>query len=287
MKRLVIGCGFLGFPLAQRWQSERNSVFATTRSTSRATEFSGLGISPLVLDITEAATVEQLKPLEFDTVVVAVGMDRKRYDDVHHVYVDGLANVLQNLNENVGQLIYISSTGVYGDFGGEWVDESSATEPQRDGGKACLAAEQLLQASPFADRTTILRMAGLYGNERVPTRAAIESKQWDKLSATGYLNLIHVDDAVNAVCAVCAGCAETEKSILGETFLVADSSPTLRREYYQYLADMFELGPIPWGEASPNPNSRGSSSKRVSNQKLLERTGLILAHPDFRSGLKS
>jgi len=254
-------------------------VSGTTRSSDRAAAYLDSGLHPFVLDTTEPATVEQLQVHEFDTVVVAVGMDRKRYDSVHDVYVVGLENVLQNLNDKVGQLIYVSSTGVYGDFGGEWVDENSPTEPQRDGGKACLAAEKLLQKSRFADRSTILRMAGLYGNERVPTKSAVESKQWSKLSATGYLNLIHVDDAVGAVCAV------TDQAFLGETFLVADSNPTLRREYYQYLADMYELGSIPWGEATPDPNSRGSSSKRIRNRKLLERTGLELKHPDFRSGV--
>jgi len=267
-------------PLAQRWKTDGDSVSVTTRSSDRAAEFSDAGLVPLVLDITEVSTLDQLQPMEFDTVVVAVGMDRTRYDSVHNVYVGGLQNVLQNLTDNVGQLIYVSSTGVYGDFGGEWVDESSPTDPQRDGGKACLAAEQLLQGSRFADRTTILRMAGLYGNQRVPTKSAVESKQWSKLSATGYLNLIHVDDAVSTVCAV------TDKAFHGETFLVSDSNPTLRREYYQYLADMFELGPIPWTEASPDPNSRGSSSKRISNRKLLERTELELKHADFRSGLE-
>ena len=280
MKRLVIGCGFLGFPLAQRWQSEGDSVSVTTRSFDRAATFSDSGLHPFVLDTTELATVQQLRVHQFDTVVVAVGMDRQRYDSVHHVYVGGLKNVLQNLSDNVGQLIYVSSTGVYGDFGGDWVDESSPTEPQRDGGKACLAAEQLLQDSDFANRTTILRMAGLYGNERVPTKSAIASKQWSKLSATGYLNLIHVDDAVGAVCATLG------QSFHRETFLVSDSNPTLRREYYQHLADSFDLGPIPWSDAKPDPNSRGSSSKRISNRKLLERTGLQLKHPDFRSGLQ-
>lgn len=279
MKRLVIGSGFLGFPLTQRWRSEGNSVFATTRSDHRASIFSDAGLQPIVLDTTKPATLEQLQTLKFDTVVVAVGMDRKRYDSVHDVYVGGLRNVLDNLNESIGQLIYVSSTGVYGDFAGAWIDENSPTEPQRDGGKACLEAEQLLQSSDFADRTTILRMAGLYGNERVPTKSAVESKQWNKLSATGYLNLIHVDDAVSAICLV------ADQNITGETFLVADSNPTLRREYYQHLADMFELGPIPWTDIEPDPNSRGSSSKRISNQKLLERTGLVLQHPDFRSGL--
>lgn len=252
----------------------------TTRSPDRSAEFSEVGMHPLVLDITDASTVEQLQSQEFDTVVVAVGMDRKRYNSVHDVYVGGLKNVLQNLSNDIGQLIYVSSTGVYGDFAGEWVDEFSPTEPQREGGKACLAAEQLLIDSRFADRATILRMAGLYGNERVPTKSAVESKQWEKLSATGYLNLVHVDDAVGAVCVV------SEPAFHGETFLVSDSNPTLRREYYQHLANMFELGPIPWTDATPDPNSRGSSSKRICNKKLLERTGLEFKHPDFRSGLQ-
>ena len=279
MKRLVIGCGFLGLPLARRWQNVGDTVFATTRNEQTASEFSGFGLHPLVLDTTDPASLKQLQQQSFDTVVVAVGMDRSRYDSVHHVYVDGLENVLKNLSNDIGQLIYVSSTGVYGDFGGEWVDESSPTDPQRDGGKACLAAEQLLQSSRFSDRATVLRMSGLYGNERVPTKSAVESKQWNKLSATGYLNLVHVDDAVSAVCIA------AEQNLGGEMFLVSDSNPTLRREYYQFLADKFELGPIPWADVAPDPNSRGASSKRISNRKFLKQTGLVLKHPDFRSGL--
>jgi nucleoside-diphosphate-sugar epimerase len=279
VKRLVIGCGFLGLPLALRWQNQGDSVFATTRNKQRSLEFSDIGLHPLILDTTDPVSLEQLQQQSFDTVVVAVGMDRSRYDSVHHVYVGGLENVLKNLSEDIGQLIYVSSTGVYGDFGGEWVDESSPTDPQRDGGKACLEAEQLLQSSRFSDRATVLRMSGLYGNERVPTKSAVESKQWNKLSATGYLNLIHVDDAVSAVCIA------ADQNLVDETFLVSDSNPTLRREYYQFLADKFELGPIPWANVAPDPNSRGSSSKRISNRKFLEQTGLELKHPDFRSGL--
>ncbi len=279
LKRLVIGCGFLGLPLARRWQSDGDSLFATTRSEQRKAEFSDIGIQPFVLDITDEASLKQLQGHNFDTVVIAVGMDRSRYESVHDVYVGGLKNVLENLGDDTGQLIYISSTGVYGDFGGKWVDESSPTEPQREGGKACLAAEQFLESSRFSDRATVLRMSGLYGNERVPTKSAVESKQWSKLSGTGYLNLIHVDDAVGAICTV------ADQAILAETFVVSDSNPTLRKEYYQFLADRFELGPIPWEDVAPDPNSRGSSSKRISNQKLLEETGMVLQHPDFRSGL--
>ena len=147
MKRLVIGCGFLGLPLSRRWQNESDLVFVSTRSQQRATEFSDSGLLPLLLDITKPATLKALGEQSFDTIVVAVGMDRSQYESVHQVYVEGLRNVLDNLCSEVGQLIYVSSTGVFGDFDGDWVDESSATNPQREGGRACLAAEQLLQES--------------------------------------------------------------------------------------------------------------------------------------------
>ena len=196
--------------------------------------------------------------------------------------MDGLRNVLENLSGDTGHIIYISSTGVFGDFGGAWVDESSPTDPLREGGKACLAAEQLLQKSRFGNRATILRMAGLYGNERVPTKETVASKQWSKLSPEGYLNLIHLDDAVSATCVAADQCLNGEH---GELFLIADSNPTPRGEYYQHIADQFDLGPIPWGDNTPNPNSRGAASKRISNKKFLQRTGMVLKHPDFRSGL--
>ncbi len=256
-------------------------MWATTRNHDRASQFADIGLKPIVLDTTDESTTRQLLELTFDTVVIAVGMDRTQYKSVHDVYVGGLQNVLNNLSSETGQVIYISSTGVYGDFGGAWVNENSATAPIREGGKACLAAEQVLLTSQFADQSTILRMAGLYGNDRVPTKSTVESKQWDKLSPHGYLNLIHIDDAVNATCVA------ADQSLLGELFLVADSNPSLRRDYYQYLADLFGLGPIPWTDGEVDPNSRGSASKRISNRKLLEQTGLELIHTDFRSGIGS
>ena len=77
-------------------------------------------------------------------------------------------NVLAALPSDVGRFIYISTTGVYGNAGGEWVDEDTPPDPQRDGGRASLAAEQVLAASPLADRGVVLRLAGIYGPGRIP-----------------------------------------------------------------------------------------------------------------------
>ena len=280
MNRLIVGCGFLGWPLAQRWVAASDNVFAMTRSESRAEQFADQGLKPLVADITRSdslkTTISDLPPI--DTIVFAVGMDRSRYKDIYDVYVEGLRRFVDSYPHAVKHLIYVSSTGVYGDFGGDWVTEASATKPAREGGKACLAAEGLLAES--TDNWTVLRMAGLYGGERVPTKSLIEKRDWEKLSPSGYLNLIHQTDAVAAIAA-----AATRKP-LQEIILCSDGNPPVRGDYYQYIANHFGLGEIPWPEhTTPDPNSRSANSKRISNKKMQRVLNLQLQHPDFKSGL--
>ena len=280
MNRLIVGCGFLGWPLALRWTAAGDKVFAMTRSESRAEKFSDQGLLPVVADVTQPDSLKKaltnLPPI--DTIVFAVGMDRSQYNDIYDVYVEGLRRFIDSYPHTINHLIYVSSTGVYGDFGGDWVDESSETNPAREGGKACLAAEALLAES--TENWTVLRMAGLYGGERVPTKTLIEKRDWEKLSPGGYLNLIHQSDAVTAIDAA------SQIKPFKEIILCSDGNPPVRGDYYQYIADHFELGKIPWPKnAPPNPNSRSANSKRISNKKMLRVLEFEMQHPDFKSGL--
>ena len=79
-----------------------------------------------------------------ETVLFAVGFDRAGGQSIEDVYAGGMRNVLAALPADTGRFIYISTTGVYGPAGGEWVDEETPPDPQRDGGRASLAAEQAL-----------------------------------------------------------------------------------------------------------------------------------------------
>ena len=280
MNRLIVGCGFLGWPLALRWVAAGDQVFAMTRSESRAEQFSDQGLSPVVADVTKPdalrLAISDLPPI--DTIVFAVGMDRSQYNDIYDVYVEGLRRFVDSYPHPVKHLIYVSSTGVYGDFRGDWVDEASETNPAREGGKACLAAEALLADS--TDNWTVLRMAGLYGGERVPTKSLIEKRDWEKLSPSGYLNLIHQTDAVAAIDAT------AKIRPMKEIILCSDGNPPVRGDYYQYIANHFRLGDIPWPkQATPDPNSRSANSKRISNEKMRQLLELELKHPDFKSGL--
>jgi nucleoside-diphosphate-sugar epimerase len=213
-----------------------------------------------------------------DTIVFAVGMDRSRYDDIYDVYVEGLRRFIDSYPHPIKHLIYVSSTGVYGDFGGDWAHEDSPTLPAREGGKACLMAEALLAEA--TDNWTVLRMAGLYGGSRVPTKTLIQNRDWNKLSPHGYLNLIHQTDAVAAI-------AKTAViKPMQEIILCSDGHPPVRKDYYQHIADQFEIGSIPWpAETTVDPKSRSANSKRISNEKMLRLLDLELVHPDYKSGL--
>lgn len=277
MKRLIFGCGYLGSRVANIWHQNGDETYVVTRSTERATSLQTSGWLPIVADITQRETLQNLPTC--DTVLVAVGMDRTRYDDIRFVYVDGLKNLLEAIPMGTKHVIYISSTGVYGDFSGNWIDENAPTSPKRPGGKACLEAEKLLLNSPFSDRATILRFAGIYGPDRVPTRSVVEGKRWNELSAEGYLNLIQVQDGAQIVNLI-SNDPEPGR------FVISDGQPVIRKTYYQEIATLYGLPEIPWSDAPPDPNSRSSSSKRINPRKFLERYTYQFQFPDFRSGLR-
>ena len=157
------------------------------------------GWTPIVADVVRPATLVDLPRVT--TVVYAVGFDRAAGRSIHEVYVNGLAAVLDALPADSGKFIYVSSTGVYGSAQGDWIDEQTPCHPDREGGRACLAAEQVLGAHPLGDRGVILRMAGLYGPGRIPRMRELLAGAPLPVPAAGYLNLIHVDDAAQVVLA--------------------------------------------------------------------------------------
>ena len=124
---LIIGCGYLGQRLGARLVRDGGRVYGTVRSPGRAEEIAGIGIEPVIADVLRPETLRRLPAAE--RVFYAVGFDRSAGAAMREVYVDGLQNVLDRLPISVRRFVYASSTGVYGQSGGEWVDEESPTAP--------------------------------------------------------------------------------------------------------------------------------------------------------------
>ena len=251
MSKLIVGCGYVGQRLAKAWIDAGEEVFATTRSSERAAFLARLGCKTIVWDITQEAEV-QLPNVE--TVVFSVGFDRKTAKEtgqtIEDVYVRGLERVLKKCPPPK-QWIYLSSTGVYGQSDGSWVDETSPCNPNRDGGKACLAAEQLLSAhAVHGKQSVVLRLAGIYGPDRLPQAKLLQRGESLAVSADAYLNLIHVDDIVTII----RSCSSIETPT---KFCVSDGHPIIRSEFYEYLAELLATSPPQFQPPEPgSPRGR-------------------------------
>jgi len=279
MKRLVIGCGYLGRRVARRWLKMGDTVFAVTRDPARADEFEQDGILPFVADIHDVSSLAGLP--EVDTVLYAVGFDRSGGRSIRDAFVEGLENVLSRLPAPRGRFIYISSTGVYGQDDGQWVDEESPCQPVRDGGQACLDAENRLLEEDPGFESCRLRLAGIYGPDRIPRRAELQAGKAISASPTGWLNLVHVDDAARVVVAA------ADASEFPDLLLVADGCPLRREDYFKELCRQLDAPPVCFEDSGGDSerSQRALSSKRVSNQKMLASLDLTLEFPRFSAGL--
>jgi nucleoside-diphosphate-sugar epimerase len=279
--KLVVGHGYLGSRVAKLWQSQGGTVFAMTRDPRKAETIEASGLRPIVCDVTDPASLrkaaEQIAGVE--TVLYAVGFDRSSEQRRRDVYIDGLRNVLNILPESVRRVIYISTTGVYGQDAGERIDEDSPCEPSRESGRLFLEAEHLLRSHWLSERTIILRLAGIYGPGRIPSADDLRDGVPITASANGYINLIHVEDAASVVIN-----AETHTKP-PRTYVVSDGRPVVRREFYEEVSRLFHTPPPVFKEPSAGIDRRGNTSKRVSNARLLACVPIELKYPTYREGL--
>lgn len=279
MNVLIVGCGYLGVRAARRWLSAGCTVTALTRSAQRAAELERRGIASVVGDVLQPSTLTGLP--RADVLLYAVGFDRNAGVSKEQVYVEGLRNVLREMTPRIGRIVYVSSSSVYGQDGGEWVDEHSPTQPQSEGGRICLAAEQVLREALAAHSLSgcILRLTGLYGPGRLLARRE-SLQQGTPLAGSeqAWLNLIHVEDAAEAAVAA-AGCPSPEP-----IYLVTDDRPVTRGEYFSRLAALCGAPPPQFDPAQMPRHGRGLN-KRCRNERLKTLLGASLRYPTLEQGL--
>ena len=280
-KTLIVGCGYLGKRVARLLVERGDRVFGTTRSLGRGIELSRLGIEAVVADVTVPDSLARLP--EVDRILYCVGFDRSKGLPIRTVYVDGLRHALGHLIERAGKLVYASSTGVYGQDDGGWVDEDSPAEPLSESGRACLEAEGVVRSYETDGRlpSTILRFSGLYGPGRIMLRDALMQGKPISGDPGRCLNVVHIDDAATAAVAA------LDRGQAGSLYLVSDDRPAPRREFYALAAEVLKA-PEPRFE-SPEPGSpkagREESNKRVSNARMHAELGVNLAYPDITTGV--
>jgi nucleoside-diphosphate-sugar epimerase len=285
MRVLVVGCGYVGLPLAAELARIGHTVFGLRRSADANDALQRAGITPLQADITQPATLANL-PRDFDWVVNCVASGGGGVEDYRRLYLQGMRNLIEWLvpgqANGAPRFVYTSSTGVYGQNDGSLVDETSLAEPVSETARVLVETENLLLAAGRAENfpALVLRAAGIYG----PGRGYL-LKQFlrgeARIEGTGArtLNMIYRDDLIHAIIAA------LERGRGGEIYNAVDDEPVSQLEFFQWLAN--KLGQ-PFPPAAPEdataPRKRGQTNKRVSNRKLKTELRFSFAYPNFRSG---
>lgn len=267
---LIVGCGYVGEALGLRLDAKGHRVFGMRRNPAELPE-------PLVkvrADVTRHDGIGAL-PGRVDFVVYAVGAKARDEEAYRAVYLDGLGNLLRVLGDEgqrPARVVFTSSTSVYGQRRGEWVDEDSPTHPPSFAGEFMLSAERLLHGSRHP--STVIRLGGIYGPGRTSLVQRVSEGQPIPVGeAPHYTNRIHRDDAAGAV-----------EHLLGleapePTYIGVDDEPADLADVMRWMAA--QMGRVLPEQADEAPRRAGS--KRCRNDRLRA-SGYAFERPTFREG---
>lgn len=281
---LIVGCGYIGQRVARRLQQQRLPVSAVVRSGPSAEALRAAGIAVIECDLDEHGLPDRCSADR--EVLYCVPPPAKGTQDLRmQRFIGGLA-----CSGQPRRIVYLSTTGVYGDCQGAWVDEGWPANPQVDRARRRLDAEQRLQAwrAATGGELVILRVAGIYGPGKLPLERLRRGEPMVAEHEAPWTNRIHADDLVSA----CLAAMNFGHD--GQAYNACDGSPGNMTDYFNRVADMAGLPRPPLislAEArrrlSPGLLSYLGESRRLCNGRLLSDTGLRLRYPELKAGLAS
>ncbi|NIN71228.1 MAG: NAD-dependent epimerase/dehydratase family protein [Gemmatimonadetes bacterium] len=281
MKRaLVVGCGYTGMRLAARLREMDVRVVATTRRASRGAELEAAGIEPLVGELGAKETLRRIDELGPELVAYFVppgGED------------DPLTKILAaTARAPLEAFLYASSTAVYGDRGGDWVDETSMVQPESPEAEARHAAERICveAAWSYQTPTRICRITGIYGPGRTLKKALASGDYVLIAGHDSWVSRIHVDDLVSGLLAAWT------KGGDGRVYNLVDDEPHRASEFANLAADLQGLPRPEWVEESEARRRLGEqrlrrklANKRVRSLRLKDDLLVELKYPSYTLGL--
>lgn len=228
-------------------------------------------------DCSQGDFMKSILSVDFDTIVITMTPDEFSDEGYQRAYVQPVKVLLETLmltKQSPRLIILVSSTSVYGQQEGEWVDENSPTAPTHFSGQRLLEAEKWLQESNYP--SCVVRFSGIYGPSRNRLIEQVKSGYGTDPEPVLFSNRIHADD-----CARVLAHLMCESQLDSDLYLATDCEPAPMHEVKQWLAQQLDLPP---GYLQPKALKRNlRSSKRCSNRRLLA-TGFRFLYPTYRDG---
>ena len=280
----IIGCGDIGGRVAMACLAQGEQVSGWVRTEASRERLEGLGITAFQLDLDDDKAV--FPELQGHRVYFFAPPPSSGQEDTR------VARLLQHIRETGSprRVVYLSTTGVYGDCHGEWVDETRPPAPQVDRARRRLDAELRWRAWSEASggELVILRVAGIYGPGKLPVKRLQSSQPMVGEAESPITNHIHSLDLVR----ICR--AAMQRGGNGEVYNVSDGRPGSMTGYFNQVADFLQLPRPPVislseaeGRLSPGMLSYLGESRRLSNRKLLEELQVELQFPSLAEGLSA
>ena len=283
----ILGCGYVGLELGRQLAPDHDIV-GVRRSEAGVERIEHAGFDAIKADVTDPDDLARVP--DIDCVVFAASSGGRGTDAAREVYVDGLRTAIETFgarDDAPDRLVYTSSTGVYGDHDGEWVDEDTPIEPTTEKTEVLAEAERITreEAVDHGMDGTVARFAGLYGPDRYRL-----NRYLDGPVTAGYLNMVHRDDAAGAIrYFLDAGIARDD------TVLVVDDEPVSKHMFADWLADECDVSRpekrtkaerLADGDLSAAARRRIETSKRCANDKLHD-LGYEFTYPTYREGYRA
>jgi nucleoside-diphosphate-sugar epimerase len=262
----ILGCGWLGLPLARFLAGEGYAVKGSTTSEAKITKMKEAGVEPFRIAIDES--IEGDIALFLDCDILVVNIPPKRREDVVEYHVGQISLLIDALADSpVKHVLFVSSTSVYPASGGEVVESDAADPDAADSpaGRALMYVEEMLRSEPSFS-TTVVRFGGLIGPGRNP--AEFIQRMTEIANPAQPVNLIHLDDCVHIIAEI------IRQEAWGETFNACAPLHPTRGELYAAAAESHGL------TALPEEGASDSHFKIVNSDRVVEKLGYKFLHPD-------
>lgn len=274
---LIVGCGDIG----ARFAGMAPDIYAIT-GLRRHPPMNTKRLHYQVCDVNDTDALDTiLKQTAFSIILITMTPSESTDSGYERAYVHTCRNLIRALKKYHHKprlILFVSSTGVYGQNDGEWVDENSATEPESFSGKRLLEAEKVILDSGFV--STVIRFSGIYGPGR--NRLIDQVLEGRAKLSSQVTNRIHVDDCAAALLHLVE--LHRQGTQLDPVYIATDNAPVTMAEVITWLAQ--QLGrslATAISETEVLTSNTEKKNKLCSNQRLVA-TGFQLRYPTYREG---